>query len=264
MGKIAVIGGTGVCDTRMLTDIREDRLDTFYGPIQYIKGTYKGKEIIFLPRHGKNHSISPHLINYRANILGLKRLGVTAIFTTTAVGSLNLKFKPNEFVLPHQFIDFTKTRHTSFFDGGENGVVHADMTEPYCRHLQRAVLKAATLLGDYTIHHGGTYVCTEGPRFETPAEIAMFAKWGGDVVGMTNVPEVCLAREAEMCYTTVSMVTNFAAGISAEMLTHAEVLTCMEENSERIRRLLMKAVEIYEDGDCRCRHALDYYGGFMV
>lgn len=265
MGLIAIIGGTGVCDATMLDTVRERQMDTFYGKIHYIQGTYKGKDVIFLPRHGKLHSIPPHLINYRANILGLKRLGVTAILSTTAVGSLNREFKPNEFVLPDQFIDFTKNRHTSFFDGGANGVVHVDMTEPYCYSLRSAVITASQILSGYTVHSGGVYVCTEGPRFETPAEIKMYEKLGGDLVGMTNVPEVCLAREAEMCYATVSMVTNFAAGISPAALTHSEVVECMEQNSQRLRELLMKTVEIYDsDMDCECRHALREYGGFMV
>ena len=124
MGLIAIIGGTGVCDPKILSNVHEDYMDTFYGTIHYWQGTYKDKELVFLPRHGRNHSIPPHLINYRANILGLKRLGVTAILSTTAVGSLNCDDKPGDFVLPDQFLDFTKCRHTSFFDGGENGVVH--------------------------------------------------------------------------------------------------------------------------------------------
>lgn len=265
MGKIAIIGGTGVCDTRILENIQEGRLDTFYGSIHFLEGTYKGKSIIFLPRHGHTHSIPPHLINYRANILGLKRLGVTAILATTAVGSLNPEDKPNDFVLPDQFIDFTKNRHTSFFDGGENGVVHVDMSQPYCPNIRQAVIAAGQELGSYTIHPAGTYVCTEGPRFETPAEIAMFAKLGGDLVGMTNVPEVCLAREAEICYATVSMVTNFAAGISQTPLTHAEVVEAMEENSFRLRHLIMKAIELYDiEEDCSCRHSLRAYGGFTI
>ena len=264
MGLLAVIGGTGVCSPDILENRHESQLDTFYGTIHYTRGTYKGKDVVFLPRHGRTHSIPPHLINYRANILGLKRLGVTAILSTTAVGSLNANFKPGDFVLPDQFIDFTKMRHTSFFDGGENGVVHVDMTEPYCPHLRQTVLDAGKELGGYTLHQGGTYVCTEGPRFETPAEIKMYEKLGGDLVGMTNVPEVCLAREAEICYATISMVTNFAAGISSVPLTPSEVLECMAENALRLRSLIMKCMELYSDTDCDCRHALAEYGGFMV
>jgi len=264
MSLIAIIGGTGVCDPSMLDHVKEESLDNFYGTIKYMRGTYQGKDIIFLPRHGKNHQIPPHLINFRANILGLKKLGVTAILATTAVGSLNPDDKPDDFVLADQFLDFTKTRHTTFFDGGRNGVVHVDMTEPYCPDLRHSVVEAAKEL-NYVVHPSGTYVCTEGPRFETPAEIKMFKQMGGDLVGMTNVPEVCLAREAEMCYATISMITNFAAGISKEPLTHAEVLECMAKNSERLKTLLLKTIELYDDNDnCPCRHALKEYGGFTL
>ena len=244
MGLIAIIGGTGVCDPKILSNVREGYLDTYYGSIRYWKGTYNDRDLIFLARHGRMHSIPPHLINYRANILGLKRLGVTAILATTAVGSMNPEYKPGDFVLPDQFIDFTKSRHTSFFDGGTNGVVHVDMTEPYCPTLRRNVIQAAAELGDCRLHDKGTYVCTEGPRFETPAEIRMFQKLGGDIVGMTNVPEVCLAREAEICYATVSMVTNFAAGISDKPLTHEEVVDAMAKSSLRLRQLILKSIEI--------------------
>jgi 5'-methylthioadenosine phosphorylase len=264
MSLIAIIGGTGVCDPNMLDNVKESSLDNFYGTIKYMEGTYKGKKLIFLPRHGKNHQIPPHLINYRANILGLKRLGVTSIIATTAVGSLNQEYKPDDFVLPDQFLDFTKNRHTTFFDGGKNGVVHVDMTDPYCPTLRKVICQAGQELG-LTVHPQGTYVCTEGPRFETPAEIKMFSKLGGDLVGMTNVPEVNLAREAEMCYATVSMITNFAAGISPTPLTHAEVVECMAKNSERMKDLIMKSIELYEDdGSCECRNTLQAYGGFTI
>lgn len=265
MGLIAIIGGTGVCDPKILSNVREGYLDTYYGSIRYWKGTYNDRDLIFLARHGRMHSIPPHLIYYRANILGLKRLGVTAILATTAVGSMNPEYKPGDFVLPDQFIDFTKSRHTSFFDGGTNGVVHVDMTEPYCPTLRRNVIQAAAELGDCRLHDKGTYVCTEGPRFETPAEIRMFQKLGGDIVGMTNVPEVCLAREAEICYATVSMVTNFAAGISDKPLTHEEVVDAMAKSSLRLRQLILKSIENYPvDEDCACHHTLQAYGGFTV
>jgi len=178
---------------------------------------------------------------------------------------MNPEYKPGDFVLPDQFIDFTKSRHTSFFDGGTNGVVHVDMTEPYCPTLRRNVIQAAAELGDCRLHDKGTYVCTEGPRFETPAEIRMFQKLGGDIVGMTNVPEVCLAREAEICYATVSMVTNFAAGISDKPLTHEEVVDAMAKSSLRLRQLILKSIENYPvDEDCACHHTLQAYGGFTV
>ncbi len=263
MSVIGIIGGTGVYDSKMLENSKEERIDTFYGPVKYTKGTYQNHEVIFMPRHGKGHSIPPHLINYRANILGLKRLGVETVISTTAVGSLNPNMKPGDFVILDQFIDFTKNRQTTFFDGGPNGVVHTDMTHPYCPTLQKYIKKAGNELG-FTVHENGVYVCTEGPRFETPAEIKMFAQWGGDVVGMTNVPEVCLAREAEICYASISIVTNFAAGISETELTHQEVVEEMERSAVNIQTLIKKVLDIYQSEDCRCRHALEEHGGFMI
>jgi 5'-methylthioadenosine phosphorylase len=194
----------------------------------------------------------------------MKKIGVTHIIATTAVGSLNLDMKPGDFVLADQFLDFTKNRVTTFYEGGERGVVHVDVTEPYCSTLRNILHKAGRDMG-IPVHAKGTYVCTEGPRFETPAEIKAFAKLGGDLVGMTNVPEVVLAREAEMCYATVSMVTNFAAGISAQPLTHGEVLDTMRDNTENIKRLVMAAIgQIDPDQDCPCRHALAEFGGFKL
>lgn len=264
MVKIAIIGGTGVYDPRILANIRQEEVATPYGLVQYKVGEYAGKEVAFIPRHGATHSIPPHLINYRANIWAMKKIGVQNIIATTAVGSLNLDMKPGDFVLIDQFIDFTKNRHTTFYEGGERGVVHVDVTSPYCRTLRDVLAKAAAKT-EIQIHAKGTYVCTEGPRFETPAEIAAYAKLGGDLVGMTNVPEVVLAREAEMCYVTVSMVTNYAAGISPLPLTHSEVLDTMKENTDKIKKLIMASIMLIDtDLDCSCRQALAEYGGFIL
>ena len=264
MHKIAVIGGTGVYDPGMLADVREGSLATPYGKITYKAGVYRGQEVIFIPRHGAGHTIPPHLINYRANIWGLKKLGVNIIMATTAVGSLNLEMKPGEFVLVDQFLDFTKNRQHTFYEGGERGVVHVDVTAPYCGAL-RAVLARAAVECRLSVHCRGVYVCTEGPRFETPAEIRAFTMLGGDLVGMTNVPEVVLAREAEMCYATISMVTNFAAGISPVPLTHAEVLETMQANTDNLKQLVMKAIDLMETKEsCLCGSALKEFGGFKL
>lgn len=236
--RLAIIGGTGVYDPRILENLREESMTTPYGDARVRIGTYQGEEVAFLARHGTSHSVPPHLINYRANIWALKKLGVERVIATTAVGSVNRNMKPGDFVLTDQFIDFTKGRTATFFDGGEAGVVHTDFTEPYCPEC-RAILAEAAADAGISAHNGGTYVCTEGPRFETPAEIRMFATLGGDLVGMTNVPEVVLAREAGICYATVSMVTNFAAGISPTNLTHEEVLEVMAANSENLKELVM-------------------------
>ncbi len=262
--KIAIIGGTGVYDPRILNNVREQEIATPYGVVRFKSGEYAGKEVAFIPRHGSNHSIPPHLINYRANIWAMKKIGVQNIIATTAVGSLNLDMKPGDFVLIDQFLDFIKNRPTTFYEGGARGVVHVDVTTPYCPSVRNVLNETAKKLG-ISIHQQGTYVCTDGPRFETPAEIKMFAKLGGDVVGMTNVPEVVLAREAEMCYATVSMVTNFAAGISPQPLTHHEVLETMQANTENIKQLILSAIEHLEpETDCACKHALAEYGGFKL
>ncbi|WP_371369169.1 S-methyl-5'-thioinosine phosphorylase [Sporomusa rhizae] len=262
--KIAIIGGTGVYDPKILNNIKDLEIATPYGVVRFKSGEYAGQEVAFIPRHGSNHSIPPHLINYRANIWAMKKVGVQNIIATTAVGSLNLDMKPGDFVLIDQFLDFIKNRTTSFYEGGERGVAHLDVTTPYCPSIRNVLMDAAKQIG-ISIHTQGTYVCTEGPRFETPAEIKMFAKLGGDLVGMTNVPEVILAREAEMCYATISMVTNFAAGISPQPLTHHEVLETMQANTENIKKLILTAIErLQPDKDCACKHALSEYGGFKL
>jgi 5'-methylthioadenosine phosphorylase len=250
--RMAIIGGTGVYDPRILSNIREEAVTTPYGDAALRVGTYEGEEVAFLPRHGAKHSVPPHLINYRANIAALKQFGVERVIATTAVGSTNRTMKPGDFVLVDQFLDYTKNRVSTFFEGGEQGVVHTDFTHPYCPEC-RAVLKAAAKGLDVTVHDGGTYVCTEGPRFETPAEIRMFATLGGDLVGMTNVPEVVLAREAGLCYATVSMVTNFGAGISPNALTHSEVLEVMAANAENLKRLVMGTLpNLPRERGCTC------------
>jgi len=252
--KIAIIGGTGVYRADMLDNTEEIKVNTFYGTVKLMTGEYKGRKVAFLTRHGKGHSVPPHMINYQANIMALKKLGVQQIIATAAVGSLNEKMKPLEFVLCDQFLDFTKMRKTTYFEGGGTGVVHLDVTDPYCARTRSFIEKQAKSLG-LPIHNGGCYVCTEGPRFETPAEIRMFKQLGGDLAGMTSVPEVLLAREAGMCYATICMVTNYAAGISKEPLSHQEVLDAMQELSGNISRLIMNLLEtmpLEEAADCSC------------
>ena len=192
--------------------------------------------MVFLPRHGTGHSVPPHRINYQANIWGMRALGVEAIIATAAVGSLNPEMRPGDFVFVDQFIDFTKNRRQTFFDGRENGVAHLDFTEPYCPALRKTMAAAAGELrarpgAEFAFHEKGVYICTEGPRFETPAEIRAYALLGADVVGMTSYPEVALAREAGICYATIAMVTNLAAGMAGGRLTHEEVLEVMAKTS---------------------------------
>lgn len=249
---LAVIGGTGVYKADMLTNARDVEIETRYGKVNFLLGVYAGRQVAFLARHGKGHSVPPHLVNYRANIQALKDLGVKKIIATAAVGSLNLTMAPQDFVLLDQFLDFTKVRNCTFFDGNLEGVRHVDVTEPYCPQLRSFLYEKAVNLGIKT-HQGGCYVCMEGPRYETPAEIKMLKLLGGDVVGMTNVPEVVLAREAGLCYTTVAMVTNYAAGIAPTKLSHNEVVAVMAQLSENISRLIMTALaEVPLEDECDC------------
>lgn len=264
MEPIAIIGGTGVYDPHLLEDNQLLQVNTRYGTVSCMQGYIKGQKVIFMTRHGQSHSIPPHKINYRANILALKRLGVKTILATTAVGSLNPAHAPGDFVIADQFIDFTKNRIGTFFEGADGKVVHVDVTEPYCPSVRQTILQAAASL-DIPAHIRGTYVCTEGPRFETPAEIQMFRLLGGDLVGMTSVPEVTLAREAEMCYANISMVTNFAAGISPVALTHGEVLEVMKKNEVNLQRLILATFGMISgNADCKCHSALHEYGGFHL
>lgn len=255
--KIAVIGGTGVYDPNILANTREETVSTPYGDVDLKIGSHRGKLVAFMNRHGEGHSIPPHLVNYRANIEALKRLGVKNILATAAVGSLNPFMQPGHLVFTDQFLDFTKCRQHTFFDGGVAGVVHTDMTNPYCSGLREILSRAAQSLG-LVSHPAGVYVCCEGPRFETAAEIKMYRLLGGDLVGMTGVPEAPLAREAEICYATIAIVTNYAAGISPTRLTHMEVLDMMSQNGENLRKLLMQSIAwIDEDRACECHCALN-------
>jgi 5'-methylthioadenosine phosphorylase len=256
--RIAIIGGTGVYDPAFLENPQEMIISTPYGDAKILKGIYQGEEVAFLARHGVGHSLPPHRINYKANMWALKSLGVERILSTTAVGSLKMDLMPGDLVILDQFIDFTKKRDYTFFNGDDGKVIHIDFTQPYCPELRKILFETAKELG-LRIHYYGTYICTEGPRFETPAEIKMFSYFG-DVVGMTNVPEVILARELEMCYASVSLVTNYAAGISTSPLTHQEVLDVMSENIEKVRKLFARVIpKIPKERKCICKDALKEY-----
>ncbi|KJS81233.1 MAG: 5'-methylthioadenosine phosphorylase [Peptococcaceae bacterium BICA1-8] len=249
--EFAVIGGTGVYNPRMLTDLQELTIDTQYGEVSLKTGRIKEKKVVFLARHGSKHSVPPHQINYRANIMALKKLGVKKIIATAAVGSLSEKMAPGQLVVLDQFIDFTKGRTQTFYEGGEKGVLHIDMTHPYCPELAQTIIDVCPPTID--LHQKGTYVCTEGPRFETPAEIKMFKMWGGDIVGMTSVPEVVLARELGICYGSIAMITNYAAGISALPLTHKEVVETMALNTHNLQALIMEIlINLDTRQECLC------------
>ncbi len=232
----ALIGGTGV-ENLTLNRRTARTVDTPYGSVAIETGKLGNTDLVFLKRHGDKHTVPPHLINYRGNIWALKQMGVKKILATGAVGSISTDFRIGDIVLVDQFLDFTKNRPLTFFDGGELGVLHVDVTEPYCPVLRQKIVLSAETLG-LNIKNGGVYVCTEGPRFETPAEIRMYSMMGGHLVGMTGIPEVVLARELGMCYTTIALVTNEAAGISKKPLTHGEVIATMNMLGENVAKLV--------------------------
>lgn len=215
-----------------------------------------------MSRHGHDHTTPPHLVNYRGNIWALRELGVRKVIATAAVGSLSTKHRLGELVLLDQFLDFTKSRPQTFYEGGKQGVLHVDMTEPYCSSVRQVIIDASEHLG-LVVKNGACYVCTEGPRFETPAEIRMFQHLGADLVGMTSVPEVVLARELGMCYASIAMVTNEAAGIADHPLTHAEVMQSIKELEINVAQLIQETFELLTpDQKCLCASANAEVGKF--
>ena len=246
---VAVIGGTGLY--ALADAARAETIATPYGEAQFSRHTVDGQPVIFLARHGATHAVPPHRVNYRANIWALHALGVRDVLATLAVGSLNPHIAPGHFVLPTQFIDWTKGRPATFFDGDDGVVRHVDVTHPFCARLIQALLHAGTGLG-HRLHAEVVYACTEGPRFETAAEIHALHVLGADVVGMTCVPEVVLARELGLCYAAVGIIGNWAAGITTAPLTHEEVLEIMAEQAETLRALLLATLAHPRTGDCPC------------
>lgn len=248
---IGIIGGSGVYEiTQKADSIEKKTVQTDYGQdVEVSILDIADKKVAFIARHASGHSIPPHKINYKANIDALKKCGVTRIIATNSVGSLNEDMGPGSFVIPDDFLDFTSVRDKTFYN---DKVVHIDATEPYCNNIAQTIASC----GDVIL--GGTYVCTEGPRFETPAEIKMFKMFGGDVVGMTGLPEAILAREREMCYSSICIVSNFAAGISPEKLTIDEVFEVMEIKQAELLDLIYDIIKNLDDSeDCSCQHALD-------
>ena len=210
-----IIAGTAIYHLPSV-DTEDKVIDTPYGEALILQGTGENADLVFLPRHGPEHSTPPHKINYRANIKALEILGIQYVLATYAVGSINREIPPLGLVAIDDFIDFTSGREATFFDGGVNPVKHIDMSEPFCPELRNKLLDLAPEFG-LNIQPGGTYVSTNGPRLETPAEIRMFEKLGGDVVGMTAVPELILAKELDICFAAVAFSVNWAAGIEEKI-----------------------------------------------
>jgi 5'-methylthioadenosine phosphorylase len=249
---VAIIAGTGA-DQLLEGEGRLRRVETPYGWASVRLLPLGRGEVVFLPRHGEGHAVPPHRINYRANIRALGELGVTAILASHAVGSLRPDLPPGRFVLPDQLLELTKTRPSTFYDGEERSVVHTDFTHPFCRRLRQMVLRVAEAHA-ISVYDGATYLCLEGPRFETAAEIRLFAQWGADLVGMTAYPEAILARELGICYASVSTVTNLAAGLTARPVDHEAVEAQMAEQGPPLRDLLFTAAqtELKEFAGCDC------------
>ena len=249
----AIIGGTGVYDVGEETHCRT--VETEYGNVEVNIVNVNGEDIVFLARHGKDHSVPPHRINYRANMMALKKLGVKYIYATAAVGSCNENYAPGDIVVIKDFIDFTKSRPVTFFEGGGKPVSHVDMSAPYCRNLRQKFYEAAKSEGIF-IKGDAVYVCTEGPRFETAAEIRMYKMLGADVVGMTSVPEVVLAKELGMCYATIGIVTNWCTGIEKHMAIE-NMNELLKENKEKITKVFLQIFKGNLNQDnCNCNNAI--------
>lgn len=251
---IGIIGGSGVYDME-IEGRKEVEVSTPFGKPseKIVTGSIGGKKVAFLARHGIGHRIPPGRLNVRANIFALKKLGVERVISASAVGSLKDELKPLDFVLPDQIVDRTKSRVQTFFEDGI--VVHASFADPFCGELSDAIYNSAKKLG-LRVHKGGTYVCMEGPLFSTRAESRMHRQMGLDIIGMTAVPEAKLAREAELCYSTVAMVTDYdvwkGEDVSVEM-----IISNLNRNSENVKKLLIEAIpKIPEERECACKDAL--------
>lgn len=255
--SIGVIGGSGLYEMEGLTNVRTTRVATPFGKPSddYIIGTLHGKQVAFLPRHGRGHRIMPTDINYRANIFGMKKLGVERIISVSAVGSMKEEIKPGDIVIPDQFYDHTKHRRSTFFGNGV--VAHVGMAEPVCAGLSKILIEAGGKVGA-TVHRGGAYLCMEGPQFSTRAESMTYRTWNVDVIGMTNATEAKLAREAELCYSTIALATDYDCWHhSEEAVTVEAVLAVMKHNIETSKSMIRQAVSMLsEERTCGCGNAL--------
>lgn len=257
MGKIGVIGGSGVYNIDEIKNRREEKVTTPFGDPSdsFISGELEGKVVVFLPRHGTGHKILPSELNYRANIYGMKKLGVDRIISVAAVGSLKEGLKPLDMVIPDQFIDRTnQARKTTFF--GEGVAAHIAFSDPVCGELSGALFTAGKKAG-VTVHKGGTYINMEGPAFSTRAESLLYRSWGIDIIGMTNMPEARLAREAEICYATLAMVTDYDCWHVSEDVTIEMIVRNLMKNSEAAKTTVKNAIQgIPVKRSCSCGSSL--------
>ena len=255
--QIGIIGGSGLYDMADVTDRREVTLTTPFGEPSgpYLLGSLRGKRVAFLARHGAGHRISPSELNFRANIFGMKMLGVEYILSASAVGSLKEEYKPTDIVIPDQFIDRTRGRISTFFGNGL--VAHVGFAHPFCKVLSGVAFDSGVTAGA-TIHQGGTYVCMEGPQFSTLAESKLYRSWGADIIGMTNLQEAKLAREAEICYTTIALVTDYDCWHPEhDSVTVEMVIANLTQNAKTAQQIIAGAVErLPFERTCECARAL--------
>ncbi len=253
--EIGIFGGTGIYDSGLLKESENVDIDTPYGKTSdsITVGLYKERKVAFMPRHEKKHTIPPHMINYRANIWAFKELGVKRIIAPSAVGSLKEEILPGHFALPTQFLDFTKSREGSFSNDGR--VIHISVADPFCPELQKTIFNVANNQ-NITLHKDCTYVCIEGPRFSTKAESKFFRTTSADIIGMTLVPECQLAREAQLCYVSISTVTDYDVW-AEKPVTAKEVFETLSKNVEAIKKMLSVLIEeIPKTRQCKCEKAL--------
>jgi len=256
-GKIGVIGGSGLYEMADLKNVKSVKVKTPFGEPsdEYIIGTLDDREMVFLPRHGRGHRILPAELNFRANIYGMKKLGVEWILSVSAVGSMKEEIAPGHIVVPDQFFDMTKKRSSTFFGNGIVG--HVTFADPVCPDLYGIIYQAGTDAGA-VIHKRGTYLCIEGPQFSTRAESLLYRKWGVDVIGMTNVTEAKLAREAEICYLSIGSITDYDVWADKPVSTK-EVIETLEKNVQNTRKLLAELIPKIPLArqKCNCGKALE-------
>ncbi len=256
---VGVIGGSGLYEMEGLEDVQTVSLKTPFGNPSdaYIVGHLGEVRVVFLPRHGKGHRIQPSSLNFRANIFGMKKLGVQWIIGVSAVGSMKESIHPGEMVVPNQFIDQTKGRPNTFFDDGIVG--HISFADPVCPTLSQILYEAGKEVGA-TVHKDGTYICIEGPQFSTRAESRLYRTWGVDIIGMTNLPEARLAREAEICYSTIAFATDYDCWHQAAGdVSIGDVLRILAESTKTAKSAIRQAIKhLPEKRECFCAHALAY------
>jgi 5'-methylthioadenosine phosphorylase len=261
MAKIGIIGGSGIYDIEGVKNKKMEKVSTPFGEPsdEYMLGELGGKEVVFLPRHSRSHSVLPSDLNYRANIYGMKKLGVERIISVSAVGSLKENLKPLDMVVPDQFVDRTnQARRSTFF--GDGIVAHVSFADPVCHQLCDVVYKAGKKCGA-NIHKGGTYINMEGPPFSTRAESVLYRSWGMDIIGMTNMPEAKLAREAEICFATLAMVTDYDCwhDKNKEQVSIDVIINNLKKNSEMAKAIIKMIVnDVPEKRECECGSSLKH------